>query len=183
MSLLFHGPSTTQTCLKVAQEMMWHVAYVQPLISVFWSVSGISKERHNITGTGLLVYQLKQFASTVCFLRIISVIMNILAVGRISIMVEKDSGYWPLLWSRAKGFSITFHGSISYLRHDYYPLAFVFFYRKTHWLTHLGVNHALNLHEIQFSIFDVQTSLWCLCICVYEYIFTLHSAWLVKLFF
>lgn len=126
------------------------------------------------------------FAPMVCFVCLFfyhKPILNIL-IGRISMTVEKYSGYWPLLWSRVKGFSITFEESISYLRYNYDSLASISFYRITHWLTHFGVNHALHtkLYEIQFSIFDVQTSLWYLCICVYGYIWPQHCiyAWLVR---
>lgn len=52
----------------------------------------------------------------------------------------------------------------------------VSFYRRDHWLTHFGVNHTLHakLYQNRFSIFDVRTSLWCLCIRVYVYIWPRH---------
>lgn len=68
-----------------------------------------------------------------------------------------------------RDFSITtVGGSISYLWYDSRLLEMVSFYRRDHWLTHFGVNHTLHakLYQNRFSIFDVQTSLWCLCICV-----------------
>lgn len=85
---------------------------------------------------------------------------------------------------KRRDFSITVGGSISYLWYDSCPLEMVSFCRRDHWLTHFGVNHTLHakLYQNRFSIFDVQTSLWCLCICVYVYIWPRHciNVWLVQ---